>query len=131
MNYAALKAEIDSDPLPRGYSGMTDLQTAADLMTAYRSRDRKRMSGSEIAKSVIASEWTGLSDVEQQKVLALMGVESLDPFGFAKDVLVNSFGAGSGTITALAIARVETVTRANELGLGRVAEGDVQNARAL
>lgn len=31
-----LKSEIDSDPLTRGYSGMTDAQVAADLNTAYR-----------------------------------------------------------------------------------------------
>ncbi len=33
---AKIKAEIDSDPLTRGYSGMTDQQVADDMNTAYR-----------------------------------------------------------------------------------------------
>ena len=31
-----LKAELDADPLTRGYSGMTDAQAHADLVTIYR-----------------------------------------------------------------------------------------------
>ena len=33
---AGIKAEIDADPLGRGYAGMTDQQVADDLNTAYR-----------------------------------------------------------------------------------------------
>jgi len=36
LDTVALKAEIDSDPLGRGYAGMTDRQVADDLNTFYR-----------------------------------------------------------------------------------------------
>ena len=36
MDYVALKAELDTDPLTRGYSGMTDQQVRDDLHTLYR-----------------------------------------------------------------------------------------------
>ena len=32
----ALKAEIDTDPLTRGYAGMTDVQVSDDINTVYR-----------------------------------------------------------------------------------------------
>lgn len=36
MDYVALINELTTDPLTRGYSGMTDAQAATDLNTVYR-----------------------------------------------------------------------------------------------
>lgn len=36
MDYTILATELSSDPLTRGYSGMTDIEAAADLNTVYR-----------------------------------------------------------------------------------------------
>ena len=35
-DFNAIKAEIDTDPLTRGYSGMNDQAVADDLNTVYR-----------------------------------------------------------------------------------------------
>ena len=56
---------------------------------------------------------------------------SIDPFGFGQTVFIDIFGGGSQTITNLAAARVESVSRAKEIGWGdAVNEGDIINARA-
>ena len=40
MDYPALKAEIEGDPLTRGYAAMTDQEIADDMNTVYRTRNR-------------------------------------------------------------------------------------------
>ncbi len=39
MNIAVLKTEIDTDPLVRGYAGMTDTQVADDINLVNRAKD--------------------------------------------------------------------------------------------
>ena len=138
-NIAALKAEIDADPLTRGYAGMTDAQVAADINTAYRQINRESMSSSEVMNAINIGEFNALSTADRQNIWnvlhlggsGLAGGGNINPFGVEATIFTNAFGGGSATITALAAARKETVTRAQELSLGRVGEGTVAEARAL
>lgn len=130
-NFTNLKAELDSDPLARGYAGMTDAEVAASLNTPDRSRGRATMSGSEILNEVDPTEWAAKTDAQKQLVWDICHLGNVNPFGIEANLMVDVFGGGSATITALAAARVETITRAQELGLGVVREGTVQQARAL
>ena len=57
-------------------------------------------------------------------------LDDLDPFGLAEQVVKDIFGGASGTVTALAAARVEVVSRATEIGIGFVWPGNVELARA-
>jgi hypothetical protein len=66
MDYQALNTELTTDPLTRGYSGMTDQQAADDLNTVYRTRDRGSMLGDEIFAATDNAEFVGLSDHKQQ-----------------------------------------------------------------
>ena len=125
-----LKTELTDDPLVRNYSGMTDQQAAADLNTAYRSRNRVSMTSSEVFNSIVVSELIALTDGDRATVMSIMGFGSINPFGKEADVFIQIFGGGSGTITALAAARVEPISRAAELGLRTVKVGQVQVARA-
>jgi len=43
----SLKTEITTDPLSRGYSGMTNLEAANDMNTAYRTKNVESVSGQE------------------------------------------------------------------------------------
>ena len=120
---AGLKDELANDPLVRGYSGMTDQQAADDLNTSYRSRNRASMSGDEIAQAADPAEFDALDDGSANNTpdtkghwLALCGREAIDPFATANVELVNSiFGNPSTTRTNLIAARVESITRAEEL----------------
>ena len=130
MDIAALKSELTVDPLTRGYSGMSDEAAATDLNTVYRTRDKVSMTGSEVLNAVDPTAWAALTDVQQQKVWDIVHLGTLNPFGVEATLLIAVFGAGSATITALAEARKENVSRAGELGLGHVFPAHVTRARA-
>ena len=129
-----LKTELTDDPLARGYSGMTDEQAAADLNSIYpapdtRTRPRASMTSSEIWQSVDIPAYKLLLADKQDNIKLVMSFGVVDPFGKEADIFIDAFGAGSATITALQAARQEIVSRAMELGLGIVTEGDVWDVR--
>lgn len=132
-----LAHELSVDELVRGYSGMTDQETADDLNTSYRTRNRAGMSGDEIAQAADPTEFNALDDGSANNTadvkshwLALCGRESVDPFAAANVQLVISiFGSGSTTVSNLNAARVESITRAVELELGEVKSRHVGYAR--
>ena len=139
MDYAILTTELTTDPLSRGYSGMTAEEAAADLNTVYRTRPRDQLSGDEIFQATDATEFAALDDGSQSNVardlktmwVSFCGRDQVDPFGSANVAFVQwIFGSGSATIANLNTIRNEPVSRAVELGLGPVKTGDVEIARA-
>ena len=122
---AGIREELLTDPLGRGYSGMTDQQAVDDLNTSYRTRNRTSMTGDEIAQAADPTEYDGLDSGAANNTadirshwLALCGRETIDPFATANVQLVISiFGVGSVSVSNLNAARVESITRAVELGI--------------
>jgi len=130
VNLRALAQELANDPLGRGYGQMTDAQVAADLNAPYRTADVRAVSGDVCFQAIDADEFAALPDHRQALWLAFCARETIDPFAPANIAFVRwLFGADSITATNLAKLRTRPVTRAEELGLGRVREGDVQRAR--
>jgi len=128
---SVLSDELSNDPLSRGYSGMTNAEATADLNTAYRTQTRASMSGDEIFTQTDATEFAALTDHKRLAWISWCGKESIDPANAANVAFVQwVFGAGSETVGNLASGRVENITRADELGLGSVDEGDVERARS-
>jgi hypothetical protein len=128
---SVLSEELANDPLGRGYSTMTDIEAAADLNTEYRTRTKTSMSGDEVFVNTDATEFAGLTDHQRLAWLSWSGKDSIDPGNEVNVEFVKwIFGASSTTVSNLAAARVENITRATELGLGRVREGEIQMARA-
>lgn len=127
-----LKAELTDDPLGRGYSAMSDQEAADDLNTEYRSRNRTSMTSTEVFNAIVVADFLALADGDRNTVMAIMGFGEINPFGREADVFISIFGAGSGTITALAFLRVEPISRAVELEIRLlpVRRGHVENARA-
>ena len=132
-----LRDELLNDPLVRGYSTMSDREAADDLKIEYRSRNRVRMTGDEIAQQAVPAAYDALDDGSANNTadvkghwLAFCERERIDPFATANVQLVISiFGAGSQTVLNLQAARVEPIARATELGI-RVGEGLVEVAKA-
>ena len=119
----ALAVEINSDPLTRGYSGMTDTQIAADLNTAYRTRTRTTLSSAEIYEQINAAEFVALSADNKQLVRDVLGLGDgiqVGPSTKARNVMISVFGGQSATVTSIAAILTEQITRAGELGLGLV-----------
>ncbi len=113
------------------YDGMTDEEAAADLNTPRIARNRTSMGRSEIMQAVVPAAYNALTGDDLVAFWGLLSVDSLDPFGVEADVIIKLFGPTSATITALAVARVETISRAVELGIrSPVHHFHVKSARA-
>lgn len=129
MSLIVLWNEIQDDPLLRGYSGMTDAEIAADLNTAYRERNRTSVTGTEILNAVNKAEYNALTTANKELMWNLVSMGELNPFGIEADLFVDMFGGGSTTISQLQALRVDSISRAAELGLSDVNDGLVIEAR--
>ena len=132
MDYQALWTEISTDPLSRGYSGMTDARIAIDLNTVYRTCMRDRLSSAEIYEQIVVAEFQTKTDAQKvyiRDILGLGGDVQVGPDSKARQVMLAIFGAGSGTLAALAAILPESVSRATELDFGYVHSYDVETAR--
>ena len=121
-----LEDEIANDPLGRGYSAMTDEQLLDSLNTANIDRDRTSITGREVKASVVAAEYTSLSDVQKQQMIELIKRDDLDLFGLDRDILLDIFGGASITVANLVAARTESISRGTEIGWGVVKEKDLR-----
>jgi len=125
-----LRTEIETDPLGRGYSGMTDLEVANDLNIVYREVDVESVTGQDIFEAVVPSEYNALTDKQINLLHAIIGMGSLFVNGTnTRTALLSMFGSGTTTRTNLAALQKRNVSRAQELGLPYVYEGHVQEAR--
>ena len=131
MSLAELKAELTAGHPDTGAYNVDDGIAATEINAVNRTRNKTSLTGSEVLNNVNAGEWNALTDVQKQEVWDIVHLGELNPFGVEATLLTGVFGGGSVTITALAAARKEDVSRATELGLGNVGEGTVAQARAL
>jgi hypothetical protein len=130
MTSQALHDEVVGDPLGRGYSGMTNQEVADDMNTVYRTRNRATMTASEVFNSIDKAEYNAIPVPEnKQMVWDILHLGDVNPFGLEADLFVDVFGGGSNTITALQAARVESISRATELGVNATA-GAIDTALA-
>ena len=135
-----LKTELADDPLGRGYNAagtanpgpgpMTDQEATDELNTSYRSRNRAIMTATEVLNAVNSSDFLSLSVAKQSKFWQLLAIDDLNPFGVESALMIDIFGVVSTTITTLAALRVESITRAVEIGHGLVRLGNVEFARS-
>lgn len=138
MDYAALRSELDAGHPVTGAYDAND-QIAADQLNAVnRQRNKASLTGDEIFTATSPAEYNALnsgqgnSADDQGHWLAFCGRAEIDPFATANVQFVTDlFGSGSTTLANLNTLRREDVSRAVELGLGRVNAGDVGIARAL
>ena len=147
-NIAILKSEIDSDPLGRGYSGMDDTAVAVDLNTAYRTKKEPISSAELLAWSASdarlqniknAAENGATDDLKSLAQAAYLIVTrdgtTLD-LNLADRVAMLDSLVAAGVLTAAdrtsldALATV-SISRAEELALGLVRAGTVQQARSM
>lgn len=131
---AALAAELTTSTHPTTLTYNADAQLAADELNALNvARVRSSMSGSELMDNTNAAEYAALTDAKKSQWLSLCAQDSVNPEvgGVVQSIVVDIFGGGSATVTALAAARQETVSQATVLGLPRVTDGDVLTARGM
>lgn len=132
MANVLLQVEISTDPLARGYAGMTDQQVADSLMALF---DRVPLgnptfAASEVMQRIVKAEFTALPATMQRLVWDTLHLGQINPWGIEADLFVDAFGGGSVTISTLVAWRnTKRISRAAELGLGRVLVAHVTEAR--
>ena len=133
MDYTVLKSEVDTDPLARGYAGMTDHQVADSLNTEDRSAVRETVMSAELFEVLDIGEYQSLPTVQQHAVDLILGLgEGIRVgSGNARDVLLSLFGPGTSTRTGLQSLAQMLISRAVELGLRRIWALDVTRVRAV
>jgi len=130
-----LKTELAADPLGRGYAEMADAEVVRDLLTTYRTRGRTSISAAEILNATDRAELLALDDVAKQVYgwILNLGQVDLSMTGINQNYLGGLFPAGSYTRAALIalVASTDAISRAEELGIRGVTEGDVILARRI
>jgi hypothetical protein len=127
-----LKTEITTDPLARGYSGMTNQQVADSLNTVNRPIQRTTLTGAEIYEQTDITEFQGKTAAQQIYVRDIWGLGGNIAVGAgskARTVMITVFGAGSVTIANLLAILTTNISRATEIGATFVFAHDVANAR--
>ena len=134
MDYAALRTLLETNP---SHATLTDQELADWVNEEVVSVDRSNLSNEEILAVILdnRSEFAALSAADQQIVRDILYVGTSVPTTAgepARDTLVAIFGGGSATITALAAAISETVSRAVGAGIiGTIRAGDIGFARTF
>ena len=117
MSYEALRAELNDDPLARGYSGMTNAQVVTSLNTVDRTRNRSVATGKEVKDMIQTADWDSRTDAQKQTLLSLFARDDLDPFGIDAHIFQEAMTGAVGTSVAdLNAWRVEDISRAQEIG---------------
>lgn len=131
MDLQVLKTELTTDPLGRGYAGMSDEQAATSLNTANRQPFRETLTGGMIAASVVLSELAALTPENQNYVIALFGAGEMPLTDNLKSELSAVFPNPSNTRTNLIALLKRPGSRAEELRLGTVTTSNVADAKRL
>ena len=132
FNYAALHDELINDPLGRGYAGMSDIQAADSLNTPDRDVSVDSVISEFVVAALVPSEVNALAVAQQRNLWGIIGAGSVrtdDPE--VKAYFADLFGAGTTTRANLLALATQTISRAQELGLGLVKAPDVNEARAM
>jgi hypothetical protein len=130
MDLAELQAELAAGHPVTGPYSPHPTEAAAQLNAINRTRPRTAVTGSEVLNAIDKSEFLAQTEAERARVWNILHLGTLDPWGLEAELLVDIFGAGSATITALAALRTLAISRGTELGFGGVTPGHVERARA-
>jgi hypothetical protein len=131
MDLQALKTELTTDPLNRGYAALNDEAAAALLNKPDRQPNRDTLDSGLFVGSIVAADYTGLTSDQRDRVRLLATPPLLFVSAHIRQELSDMFPPGSATRTNLRAALKRPGSRAEELGLGRVTESDVADARRL
>lgn len=136
MDYPVLAAELTNDPVSLGYAGLTHAQAAAKLNATNtgRTRNRTAVTSREVFNCIDSGAWPAAGSQAAHMLQVVLAMDYIDASntntrGILGTVFPNS-GATAATRTRLLALATEPISRATELNLETVTEGDVARARA-
>lgn len=125
-----LRVEIETDPLGRGYAGMTDAQVSASLNEANRQCVHDKCHPGEILNEIVHNDLLTVSVPDQNMLWAIIqttGVSLVDQHTW--ELIQTIFPPGSQTYANLEACKWHLGSRAHELGLPGIVTVDVMEAR--
>lgn len=132
MDLVALKSELTTDPLSRGYSGMSDEQAADSLNAPDRSPAREFTDAGTLVAAIVRAEYDALATASKAYLNVVLAVSGPIPMTATfRNNLGAIFGAATQTRANFLALQNRTGSRAEELGLGRVTPSHVADARRL
>lgn len=131
MDLQALKTELTTDPLSRGYSTMTDEQAAARLNVPDRQPNRETLDAGSLVASIVRAELAALTANDKDYLRLVAMAQTMPLTVTLKTELGGIFPVGSQTRANLVALLKRTGSRAEELGLGSVSPSDVADAKRL
>ncbi len=130
--YKRLKAEIDGDPLSRGYAGMSDREVAKSLREiSDRALPNEHVETEDLIAAVHHSAYP--STVRMQNLLSWITSRDVVKISAPniRSALRTIFNGHAQTLSAIRALENGTQSRAQELKLGRVTEKHVHHARKI
>ena len=126
---ATLKSELTNDPLVREYSGMSAQVAAGDINTVIRPVDRDSVSISLMQAEVVGNEYVALSQAKRDAWRDILSADPEIKNTNMRNQIMEIWGAGTATRSNLAALQTKLVSRATELGIGKVKVGDIIQGR--
>ena len=131
-NFAAIHDEVINDPLGIGYAAMSDVQAADSLNTVNRVVTVDSIEGQDVVAALVPGEVNALSAAQQRNLWGVIGAGAVRPDDAeVKAFFGGLFGAATTTRANLIALANQTISRAQELGLGEVKPPYVNEARAM
>ena len=120
INYVELKAELLAGHSVTGAYSVDDATAAAEISAPNISKVKGVMTGAEMFAATVPADFAGLTAAKKSEWLSFCGIENHNPEnnGTAHLFVQYIFGT-SDTLTALAIARRDLISRVAEMGFGR------------
>ncbi len=139
VRIAAIKAELEADPASLGYAAPNagveaDAVADAALMAAVgQTVDVETLSASQLFEAIDLGEWnTTLDDIKRANVRMILSLGDsiqIAPGTKARTMMAAALVGATVSLAALGVIGSKTVSRAEELGFGRVTIGQIQSAR--
>ena len=135
----ALQSELTADPDTIGYTGDDDGDLAL-LVAVNRTVDVETLSGSQLFEAIDNDDWDSRTANQQAKIQLVISLgdniqiaSGTKARAMMQAALADSGGNGiaQASLDALGVIGTKLISRAEELGLGSVHLGDVQNARTV
>jgi hypothetical protein len=132
MDLIALKTELTTDPIGRGYASKNDEQAAATFSIMDRQPNRETLESGLLVAAIVRSEFAALVAGDKQYVQMVATAPTMPLTATLKTELGAIFPAGSATRANLVALMKRPGNRAEELNLGGIpTTSEVANARRL
>lgn len=133
VDYAALKTELETDPLVRGYSGMTDQQIADDMNTVYRTGTVTELSASQLFEAIEDSDWDTRTADQREKIKTILSLGDniqIAPGTKARAMMASALTGATASLANLGSLESPPISRAVEVFGAAVDVAAIESARA-